>query len=128
MLDSKKTSSNNIPSPFSPTSSFKKKKISLCKKKCKPEFYYELKNLVPNTKVFKPEPFVPIDYVFSKPSQLRGPHDMIPINFEERTTREVLTSAVIFQNSDDQKKFYRNLGDYKNCNHTSENQTGYQYC
>ena len=63
-----------------------------------------------------------------KPSLKKGPHDLIPLNFQERTSKEVLTNAIIYQRSDDSKKLWENLKNFKNCHHTNENQIGYQYC
>lgn len=53
---------------------------------------------------------------------------MIPINYEERTTKEVLTNAMIQGDSDDQKKFFVNQKLLMSCGHNGQNHIGYQYC
>lgn len=116
---------------LSPSLSLKKKgkASSLSKKKtaAAPETYYVIQNLVPSTKIW-PKCTEKRHIKLEKSTLHRGPHDMIPINYEERTTQEVLTNAMIQRDSDDQKKFFMNMNLFKGCGHNDKNKIGYQYC
>ena len=114
---------------MSPSLSIKKrgKCSSLSKKKGHvgpPETYYVIQNLVPNQKVY-PKCSEKRHIKLEKTTLARGPHDMIPINYEERTSQEVLTNAMIQKDCDDQKKFFKNQALFKGCGHNGENQIGY---
>ena len=110
-IDSHESNPHGL-APMSPSLSIKKRgKLSSLNKRKGPaaplETYYEIQNLVPNQKVY-PKCTEKRHIKLEKTTLLRGPHDMIPINYEERTSQEVLTNAMIQMNCDDQKKFFKN--------------------
>ena len=56
-----------------------------------------------------------------------GPDDMQPIKYDERTTKEVLTNAIISAESDDQKSLFENIRKLKVQKMKDGDQNGYQY-
>lgn len=53
------------------------------------------------------------ELIKQKPTLEIGPDDMIPINYDERSTKEVLTNAIISPRSDDSKKFFEKINKLK---------------
>ena len=51
-----------------------------------------------------------------KPTLDIGPEDMIPISYDERTTKEVLTNSIISPTSDDCSKFFDSIKSLKEKN------------
>ena len=52
---------------------------------------------------------------------------MIPISYDERSTQEVLTNAIISPRSDDCKKLWMNIKKLKDLKVRDGDQVGYQY-